>query len=222
VGANVPASLSGAPVVARAFDTHPAHGAEFNVVYVDAASEPDHLYVGDTSADSSRDGTTPAKRPLVLADWWTWTRLSPLGESTTTIDAVQGTWVSCYNEGNGASDVWEELTISGTTATVVLTHFPQSFDGRCQGVFSSDGPLAASVTLGVTAPATLLDRPVAAREVDIQPALEPFTVAWVDASATPPLLYTGDEIADPYRDASAPDRRPTVLQAGRPRAKLLP
>ncbi len=221
VGANAPATLAGAPVVARNVDVSKGTGTEFNVVFVDTASDPDRILAGDVSADPTRDGTSPAMRPRILAA--PWSRAAPLGASTTTEAALQGTWVACYREDGELRDQRETLTISGTSASGSNDLFP-SMDGSCTGTAKpNSAPFAATIALGGTAPGTLLGTLVSAREVDLSVSGSTrYSIVWVDASASPPVLYTGDEVVNTYRDASAPDRRPTVLSAWKPRVKISP
>lgn len=97
-----------------------------------------------------------------------------------------------------------------------------STDGSCTGVETPEGDWTGFATAGPEVAATLGGVPVAgARETDVTLGGEPtfYSILYVDTAANPDVLYTGDESADPARDATTPERRPNVLQAWRPRTK---
>ena len=73
IGSPVTAQLNAQSVTAYQVDqtiTSPANaaGTTYTLAYVDAASAPNRLYMGDTSG--ANDGSTAAKRPTTLAPFY--------------------------------------------------------------------------------------------------------------------------------------------------------
>lgn len=220
LGASVQATLGGVTVTAREVNVTPGGGsALYTIAYVDVAAEPDALYQGDLGADPSRDGSSPAARPLVLA-----TAGAPKGAPPPVlafVEALQGTWISCSNDGGGAPDLKEALTIDGLAVAGESWTYP-STDATCAGAATPEAPFSANATVGPMVGATLGGVAVSgARETDVTPTSgAPFySILYLDLASEPDVLYTGDETTDPARDATAPERRPNVLEQGKPRVK---
>ncbi len=133
---------------------------------------------------------------------------------------LQGTWISCVNEGSGASDQAEALTIDGdTVVSVQTTH--ASTDATCSGTGTVAGTFAGTFTIGgpVEARVGAAGGVVTARAIDVTDGggVTFYSIVYVDVGPNPDVLYTGDQAIDPALDGSTPDRRPAVLEAWKPR-----
>ncbi len=202
LGGDVQVPLDGATVTARALAAVAEDGTPWSgVLYVDTARDPDALHIGV-------DGVPELwPRPYVKEE--------PQGVSA---PALQGTWTSCSTEDTG--DVGEVFTISGYRVAVAGTSYASN-DGSCGGAATPTFEDWVAFVLRGTAPATLRESAVVAREVDAVSASggQLYSIMYIDTSTTPNVLYTGDETADPARDGTAPDRRPLALQQWKPRVK---
>jgi hypothetical protein len=58
---------SGASVAARELNVENSFETVFTIVYVDEASDPRVLYLGDLAFDPLQDGSAPERRPAVLS-----------------------------------------------------------------------------------------------------------------------------------------------------------
>lgn len=68
-GGPVSAALGAATVTAYVFDVVDGAQTLYGIYYIDEASTPNVLYLGDETADLNLDGSTPDKRPTALQDW---------------------------------------------------------------------------------------------------------------------------------------------------------
>jgi hypothetical protein len=66
IGEQLTATLDGVEVVATGLDVTDATRTFYTTVYVDAATSPRTLYLGDAELSTGRDMTSGAKRPIVL------------------------------------------------------------------------------------------------------------------------------------------------------------
>jgi len=131
---------------------------------------------------------------------------------------LQGTWIACYSEGTG--DTQDVLVVDGSAMSGTVSSFP-SADATCSGTptathsFTASGVIGGerSATLGVGGPTVI------ARDVDVamSGAGVFYSILFVDESSEPHVLYTGDQSIDPALDGSAPEKRPVVLEAWKPR-----
>jgi hypothetical protein len=213
LGADVPASLGVLGVTATAADVDPAlDGSTFySIVWVDSLASPRTLYVGD---DQGLDTTDPAQRPDTLQ----------LQKPRYLLPApiafpglLQGTWVACTFELDDGHDVREVFSFS---ASMTVLHYDHTTtDGTCgNGAGTFRDSMVFPFTLGGEAAATLGPLGVTARTLDLGTSM--YTLAYVDTAARPYALYIGDERATAGLDASAPSKRPTVLQGWKPRFQL--
>ena len=71
------------------------------------------------------------------------------------------------------------------------------------------------------APATLGGTPVSARAADavFLSGRLLYSTMYIDTTVAPPVLYVGDETADPALNGTSPETRPIGLQQWRPRFK---
>ncbi len=195
------ATLEGAPVAARSVRLGEGGQSTDGVVYLDAAADPDALYLG-------------FETPGVL-----WPRPhAKEAAAGVTAAALQGAWVSCVTE--DLRDRREVLTVSGYAVSTVGTAHT-SADGSCTGTATPEFEDAGVMVLRAETPATLGGIAVTARQADVAFASGGalHSIVYLDASATPAVLYTGDDQATAGLDGATTARRPVVLQAGRPRRK---
>lgn len=195
------ATLDGAPVAARSVRLTDGGQPVDGVMYLDAAQDPDALYLAFDSP------TVLSPRPH-----------SKEAPSSVTAAALQGAWVSCITE--DLLDRREVLTFAGYAVSVVATTHT-SADGSCTGTATPEFESVGVAVLRADTPATLDGAAVTARQADVVFASGDalHSIVYIDAAATPDVLYTGDELATVGLDGATTARRPTVLQAWRPRKK---
>jgi hypothetical protein len=211
LGAPADAWLGDAVVQATPVDLPMGGSMYYSILWRDTGAAPDVLYVGDDMATAGLGGTSPESRPNVLQTW------RPRYRQTIPSAAdMIGTWLVCKN--NGFSDEREEITITAATMSVSTTEYSSTND-TCTGTpTSASATTPFPFTVGASVYSTLGTTTVTALSVDAA-AVQLHTVIWVDEHVTPNVLYVGDELATPGYDASDPARRPTVLQASKPRVK---
>ena len=134
---------------------------------------------------------------------------TPASRSTA---AVQGAWTGCRTL--GGSDEKRTLTFTGSNVTVTTTTYVGS-SGTCTGTTQSVSSSGTTFSLGGDVTATLVTASVTAQQLTLNydPTAE-YTIAYVDAGApNAPALFLGDLAATPGLDGTAPDKRPTALDA---------
>jgi hypothetical protein len=208
VGGGVQTTLEGVPVTARTLDS-PAH---HTIVYVDVASDPDALYLGDPTADPLKDGSTADARPTVL-----WAERPHAKDPSSSADAaaLEGTWAACVAD--PAGDQRQVMTFHGFGVTITRTVYA-STDGSCTGVAD---PAVAPAVFALRQPVTaaLDGNAVTARELDIvDSGWAYYTLVFLDTAANPDVLYLGDDM-HVARDGTAPEKRPNVLRHGMPHVR---
>lgn len=204
----------GVVVTARAIDVTDSAGVTFySIIHVDTGPTPDVLYTGDQGIDPALDGSTPDRRPDVLEAWKP-RRLGGLPEPGFS-DVIQGSWASCQRGYYG--DVRETLSFSGTGWSGLDT-LHSSDDGSCSGSVLDTFSFGGSFTLGGTVSAPLGVTTVTAHATDLiasyPVSVTLYTLLYVDAAATPDVLYVGDTSG--ALDGSTAANRPASLVAQLP------
>ncbi|HEB83360.1 MAG TPA: hypothetical protein ENJ11_10920 [Gammaproteobacteria bacterium] len=134
------------------------------------------------------------------------------GGATLTTSDLTGTWSGCENESGGSVDIG--VTIDSSSITVAF----EAYDAAdCTGNIIDSGSETLSYTLGgsctldgtvagITS-GTELDTTVVTSTVGNTPGDKTYDCITVSGNN----LYVSDDEADPAKDASAPDKRPTRL-----------
>jgi hypothetical protein len=122
---------------------------------------------------------------------------------------LTGTWRSCVTV--SGHDSLETFTFSGSSMSHGVGSYLGS-DGSCTIDPTGTGVQATTFTLGGPITAPLGSASVTAFAFDYGGM---YTIAYVDAVASPKRLYVGDLSADPLQDGTAAQKRPVVL-ADRP------
>lgn len=144
--------------------------------------------------------------------------------TTTFAQTLQGTWVTCSNEG-GPTDMREVVVFDGTGFVVRGYDHPTS-DLSCGGAGTlrdaESGSGVYTTGASVLAPDPEGGASVTAYQLDGTgtPFGSSFTIAYVKTSVTPNVLYMGDDSG--ANDGSTPALRPTTLQTNKPRVRVAP
>jgi hypothetical protein len=199
-GAEVATTVGPAATVGWVFDVDFSGTMAYHLAWVDAFLTPNAFYVGDDSFPL-HDGSTPAKRPVVL-QYEPRFRTPAIVPPVYTTDGIAGTWRSCNtrNTGAGLQDYAEAMTFSGGIWTSTVYRYTsadrtcsagQAVDSASSGTYAFTGTRtsvfqAGSDRLTVTVGAVFVTQ--------TSPSASSFLSAiYVDPYSTPPALYTEDQ-----------------------------
>ncbi len=198
-GDQVSAGLGAADVLATKVDITLAGSETFyTLLYRDTAAIPEALHLGDDSG--TRDGSTPALRPLDLQTMARSLQTAPVPDDLT------GEWRFCPAAADG--DIVKFDAAEGTFDATKYT-------GTCAGGTVKEH-VTGTYTLAAPVYATLGDTTVTAFAADVHIATPfagtAYTTFWVDTHASPRRLFRGDDTLHGM-DGSTPSLRPRVLFA---------
>jgi hypothetical protein len=135
----------------------------------------------------------------------------PLGPAEPSTEPLSGEWVACLND--GGADYARHMFFYPDSLTDTTRGYA-TMDGTCGGAETGASSEIWRYRLEQNVPAHLGPNgtEVLAREMNLQNSFETlYTLVYVDALSSPPVLYFGDLTLDPAQDGTAPEKRPDLL-----------